>query len=215
MAVIDNIKSMLDSFVLEGGNVNELKPGNKIYDYIKDAKIMGDNGKKITVDEKFSLAGHSRDALYHLRKQVVDGATDYLKSGGSFHTERKSMPFYNDLKSYVRAYKREFGRDISYDEAMKEIGFKNYSTIYYKYAKLMDLKEYKNDDGFVDGYRKDEVMKSYVHQSARQLNVPIAILVGLVADQDLKKYSLDVDFMEETKNEVLKELEKAKTKATF
>jgi len=215
MFVIDNIKMLLDEYVLNGGNINDLKPGDKIYDYIKDAKIFGENGKKLTIDEKMIRAGHKRDPLYHLREKVRKGAQSYLDNGGSFHVERKSMPFYQDLKSYVRAYKRERGIDISYDDAMKEIGFKNYSTIFYKYNHIIDLKDYQDKDGFVDSYRKDEVMKSYIHQASRQLNVPIAIIVSLIGDQNLRKYSLDVDFMEETKNELLKELEKAKVKAAF
>ena len=215
MSVIDNIKNVLSEFVENGGNVNDLKPGDRIYDYIKDSKIMGDDGKKITVDEKFIRAGFPRDSLYHLRNKVVSGVKEYLSKGGSFHVERKTLPFYKDLKSYVRAYKREEEDDISYDEAMKELGFNNYSTIYYKYAKIMDLKNYQDKAGFVDGYRKDAVMKSYIHQASKQLNVPIAIIVALIGDQNLNKYSLDVDFIEETKNEILKELEKSKSKAAF
>jgi len=215
MAVLDNIKNLLEEFVKNGGNVNDLKPGNKIYDYIKDAKILGENGKKLTIDEKFKQAGFPRDPLYYLREKVRSGASRYLESGGGFHVERKTLPFYNDLKSYVRAYKKEHGRDISYDDAMKELGFSTYSTIYYKYSHIIDLSAYQDQEGFVDSYRKDEVMKSYIHQASRQLNVPIAVIVALIGDQNLKKYSLDVDFLEETRNEILRELEQARTKATF
>jgi len=216
MGAVENIKNLLSDFVNSGGNVNELKPGNRIYDYIKDSKLISKDGKRLTIDEKFIMAGFPRDVLYHLKKAVIDKANLYLKSGGSFHVERKSLPFYSELKSYVRALKQYSGRDdISYDEAMKGLGFNEYSTIYYKYAHLMDIKNYRDDEGFVDDYRKDSVMKSYIHQAAKQLNVPIAIVISLIGNENLKKNTLEVEFFEETKKMLLKELERGKISASF
>ena len=60
---IKEIKAILDKFVEEGGNVNDLKPGDKIYDLIRNftPKV---NGKKLTTEEKFERMGHPRKSKY-------------------------------------------------------------------------------------------------------------------------------------------------------
>jgi hypothetical protein len=194
-------KKMLDEYVAAGGNVEDLGVGDKIYKYIKDAKVKDENGEYMGVEAKFELLEHPRLGKRNkdLRQKLIKEVVSYRQSGNSFHIERKKLPFYNTLYTYSRSLKLQ-GITMSHDKIMKGLGFKEYSDVYYRCIDLFELSKYRDEDGFVDSYKKNEKLKAYVASLARHLEIPYYLVVTLLANENLKNCYIATEYVSYVKS---------------
>ncbi len=255
MSAFDDFKKLLDEYVADGGNIDDLTKGDKVYNYIKDRKVVKEDGTRYTMEEKFALSGYPRtpkkarsafdkigekiseyvnsgksledlksdDPLYkyiknvHLRDEdgklipikeilamfgeersekhsknvkidLIEEIEKYRTEGGSFHVRRKSLPFYDKLRTYCRS------QDMLPEEAMKSLGYKDYSNLYYTYGNIDEIKKFRDKDGYVDSYRSDDSFKSLITSAADFLKIPVPLVVMLVCDENLKEFYLQTEY---------------------
>lgn len=186
---IEEISRRLQEFVDAGGNVDELGVEDEIYQLVKSI----DN--KHTLEEKFKICGQIR----HSKKSTSSWddlkreAHQYVADGKSLHIERKKLPFYDTLHTAKRSYFRKYGKKITSKEALERVGVKGYSDIYYNFLDLFELEKHKDTYGYVDSYRKNLPLNATIDRYAEFLDMPVALVVELVADQKLEKCFIQTD----------------------
>lgn len=194
---------MLDDYVANGGDVNNLGAHDKIYRHIKNTKLKDKDGNYIGLETKFELLGYPRKPKYvkDNKTELIEDIKAYKNAGGSFHIRRKSLPFYARLQAYSAMLKRQ-GLNLTYEEIMKGLGFRDYSDTYYRCKGIFDLKKYRDNNGFVDSYRKNEKMKAYVLALAEHLELPYYLVVTLLADEKLEKCFIDTEYIKYVQTEL-------------
>lgn len=198
-----NAKKMLDEYVSAGGNVNDLGNKDKVYVYIKNKKLKDEQGNSIDMETKFKLLGHPRARVVSkdVRQDLIDEVDKYKKAGGSFHIARKKLPFYPELNSYSRRLRNQ-GVELSHEQIMKGLGYKDFSDIYFRCLGIFELKNYRNENGFVDSYRKNQKLKAYIIALSEVLNLPNYLVVTLVADEKLEKCHISTEYINHVKTEL-------------
>ena len=84
---------------------------------------------------------------------------------------------------------------------MKGLGFKNYSNTYYRCLGIGELKNYRDENGYVDSYRKNEKLKSYINSLGESLNLPYYLVITLLADEKLKQCRIYAEYVQYVKTE--------------
>jgi len=207
-------RKLLEEYVSNGGKIEDIKADDKLYKYIKNSKVYDENGKIIDLETKFSLLGYPRDKKYtsDVRSELIKEINEYLSKGGSFHIDRKKLPFADRLHTYSSFLKRK-GIYMTHEQIMKEdLGFKEYSDTYFRCKVLSKIKSFRNEEGYVDSYRYDDKFEAFVKDLAITYDVPYYIVVTLLADEKLTSYEVSLDRVKYTQ----KMLENyAKTHKTF
>lgn len=196
-------KKMLDEFVANGGNVDDLGNKDEIYRYIKSARITDASGNSLDVEAKFELLGHprARARCKDSRQQLVEEVDEYKRSGKSFHITRKNLPFYPRLHTYARKLQYD-GISLSYDQIMKGLGYKDYSDIYFRCMGISALANYRDENGFVDSYRQDEQLKAYITGLSEYLGIPYYLVVTLLANENLENCYIATEYIAQVKAEL-------------
>ncbi len=194
-------KTYLDNYVKNGGDVNNITTTDPIYIYIKNQRLTDKQGNIIDLEAKFKLLGHSREIkkTKNLREDLIKDINTYLENGGSFHINRKKFPFYERLRAYVRSLERK-GINATQEEIMKfDLGFREFSEIYYRCSGIEQFPEYRDDEGYIDSYRKDREYNNYIKELAKTYDVPYYIVITLLANEKARNYFIDVDKVQYTK----------------
>lgn len=205
--VVQKMHNMLENFERETGrSVQSLTEDDKEYQYVWGVDIKDENGRSLTLQEKFAIAGFERKQKYssNVKQDLIDGIEDYLAKGGSFHVQRNSFPFANKLYIYKTGLEKSKGVKLSNNQIMKELGYKQYSDTYYRYRDLEKMAEFVDKDNFADDYKKDKKMRAFVNDAAISLNLPIAVVVELVCGFDLKQVCIETEYFSFVKEEILK-----------
>lgn len=195
---VEEITAMLDEFVANGGNVDDLSSTDELYVLVKNID------ERLSVQEKFALCKHPRgqkrtnDLLADLKKEALG----YIAAGGSLHIERMSLPFFPKLHSAKKQYFRKTGKLISSQKMLESLGIRGYSDIYYENLPIFEIEKYKDENGYVDSYRKDEKYNYLIDNLAEKAEMPVSLYILLVADQDLKKSYLQTDVLAFTSQEL-------------
>jgi hypothetical protein len=113
-----------------GGNVDEIDISHPIYVQMR-AFTPVVNGKKLTIEEKFELAGHPRKSKI------------------------------NDMELF--------------------------------YNRLCELESFKDENGYVDSYRKDDTMKGFLSYLSIRYDLPMSLVICLLGDQKLQKHVVVTD----------------------
>ncbi len=193
---------MLNDYVLAGGNVDDIGVHSDIYKVVKKARLKDSAGNYIDIETKFKLLGYPRKAKSKDSKQtLINEVNAYKQAGKSFHITRKKLPFYPRLVVYAKNLKLH-GVDMTYEQIMKGLGYKDYSDTYFRCLGLCDLKNYRDNNGFVDSYRKNEKLKAYIGSVGRTLNLPYYLVVTLLADEKLEKCYIDTEYINHVKVEL-------------
>ncbi len=188
-------KKMLDDYVASGGDVNNLGKDDKEYKYIKNTRVVGENGKVLTLEEKFKKLHHPRNAKYvkDTRLALVEAVADYVAQGKSFHIPRKKLPFYEQLATYSNHLERR-GEFKTHEQIMKfDLGYLNFSDDYYRCKDLEKLKDFRDENGYIDSYRNNEHLRTYVKDIAITYRVPYYFIICLLCDEKQTSYIIEVD----------------------
>ncbi len=195
-------KKMLDDYVASGGKVEDLGVNDDIYKFIKNGKVADETGKYLNLEAKFDKLGHPRNAKYKESKQaLIDEVNAYKQAGKSFHITRKKLPFYPQLYTYASKLQRQ-GLDMTYEQIMKGLGYKDYSDTYFRCMGIFELEKYRDSEGFVDAYRKSAKLKGYISGLAKSLDLPYYLVVTLLADEQLEKCYIDTEYIQYVKTQL-------------
>ena len=193
---------MLKNYVDNGGDVQDLTKHDPVYVYIKNKKIKGDDGQYLDLETKFNWLGFPRKPkLKDNKQELVAEIEAYKQSGDSFHVNRKKLPFYSRLYQYSR-YLKKHGKNMTYEQIMKSLGYKDFSDIYYRCQGLKELPKFRDSDGYVDSYRKNNQVKGYILALADSLGLPYYLVVTLLADEKLKKCHIATEYIDYVKTEL-------------
>ncbi len=190
----EEAKALIKQYKDAGGKVEDLDRNHKAYKFISARELIVD-GKRLDLEEKFSFLGEprARKNSGNLEKALREDIDRYLASGGSFHVRRRSLPFYERLHSYV-----DGGHFSSYEEAMKSLGYKNYSDTYYRFLDLQNISKFCDENG--NYVYKRELDNSNFHNilqaAADTLQMPAALIVMLLYDKNLKSCVVEADYVE-------------------
>ena len=188
-------KKLLDDYVQAGGKIEDLSLQDREYKYIKNSKVFDENGNKVELERRFELLGYPRTVKKSktVREDLILQIKEYLAKGGSFHLNRKKLPFYDKLTTYSTSLRRK-GIYLTHEQIMKDdLGFKEYSEDYYRCKEILQMKEFRDDEGFVDSFRKDRKFAAYVKDLAITYKVPHYFIIVILCDEKLKKYNITVD----------------------
>lgn len=195
-------RKMLEDYIARGGDVNDLGKKDKEYRYIKNASVRDEQGNYVDLETRFKELGFPRKPKCKDNKQELIAEIEaHKQAGGSFHITRKKLPFYPRLHAYASALKR-MGVELSYEQIMKGLGYKDYSDTYFRCIGIFELEKYRDDDGFVDSYRKNAKLKAYISALAKSLDIPYYLVVTLLADEELKTCYIDTEYINYVKTQL-------------
>lgn len=203
----ERIKQALDEFMQDHKSIEELKTSDEAYIMVKNAniKVRDENGvkRRLTAAEIFKRAGYPREELRtsNIVGKLVDLIEDYKKTGKDFHQPREEMPFFTAVKDYAKYRGKEP------EQVMHELGYKEYNDIFYRFGDLEKIKKFADYEGFVDSYRNDKDYSNYIKSVCKNY-IPAPILLELMFDAPLKKFSLQDDYLAATKQGVEEYIEK-------
>lgn len=192
---MEKIKEILDNFVANGGDVNNLTSNHPVYLKIKKHKVY-ENGVPLSVGQKFQRAGHPRmtHGYMSIEYQLYQKVTEYLSKGGSLHIPRHDLPFYSQIKGMLKKHKRQTGKDATPKQMLESVGIFGYSDIYYAYLPILDMSAFKDlKTKCVDSYRKHPDIKGIICYQASLLDIPESLFVQLVLNENLEKSVLQTD----------------------
>lgn len=204
--VIGKMRQMLIDFIERTGrSLDSLTKDDPEYRYVWGVEMKGEDGHSLTLTEKFAAAGFDRKPKYstNVKQDLIDAIEKYRAEGGSFHVVRKTFPFYTKLYVYWDSLARN-GKKLSYEQIMKDLGYKEYSDLYYRYSTLEKFPKFRDEKGFVDSYKSDVKFRAFVHDAAISLDIPIPVLIELVCEENVRDIYLGVDYFSHVKSEILK-----------
>lgn len=206
---IEDVAHILDELERQGVDINELGKGCHYEEYlqIKQTKFYDESGKRITLEEVFALAGHSRKPKRYkdTRQRLIAEVEEYKNGRGSFHVKRADLPFATTLDNYKRQLLKQ-GVKMSSEEIMHDLGYMDYSNMYYRLLPLQNISAYRDKNGYVDSYRKDDNYKGLVSSCADYLELPTPLVIMLICNEDLESSTLSINYFEYVKEELLKYL---------
>lgn len=202
MSILDNIKEKLQAVVDSGRSVEDLTSADPEYRYVKDAKVIID-GKKLSTEEKFALAGFDRPSKNRdLASYIKNAIIAYRQEGGDFNVDYKDLPFIAEVRSYVNHHNANGPADMTIEDCLRMFGAKEVSKIYKRYHGIMDVKRFTDANGYVDSYRKDPTYYGYISKASAALDMVDGYVVSLIGNQDLQQSFLDVDYISMVMNKV-------------
>lgn len=198
---IEEAKKMLKQYKADGGDVADLGKHDSVYKFIKNHDLVIE-GKRLSLEEKFAFLGESRtrqkaESVEEALKQDIER---FLSGGGSFHVRRKSLPFFERLHTFSRAH------NCSSEDAMKSLGYRNYSDIYYRFLGLQDISKFCDENGFFIYKREmdNAAFHNMLESAAETLQMPSALVVLLLCDKNMKSCVVEADYVEYLKTQLEK-----------
>ncbi len=186
-------KRLVEEFVKNGGNVDDLDTKSKIYQYIKSADIRDENNKKLSIEEIFAAIGFERKTkrIRNTEEVLRTEIEDYLNGGGSFHVNRKSLPFYGRLRTFQQLLNRK-GNDLTIEQTMRYLGYKQYSDLYYRFIDAHNIDRFCDDAGYI---KMNEQVSNYFECCGEVIDLPPSLVVMLLFDRKLKNFMIEVDYI--------------------
>lgn len=204
----DRAKKMLDEFVAKGGKIDDLKSTDPIYQFIVSSDIYLGGVLLKTMEERFSALGYprKRKCAENVKDALIEEIDAYLANGGKFDIDHSKLPFFQRVHSYIKGFKKK-GLSLTFEEAMKQLGYKQYSSIYFRCKDLSKLKEFRDENGYVDSFRKDKSFVGYMTFLSRTLEIPYSIIIQLLADEKLKTMTISTEYIAHVKDEFERHIE--------
>lgn len=120
-------------------------------------------------------------------------ALEHFDNGGTLHETRKSLPFFEDMRSVIKKEKRHTGKTITNREALERVGIFGYSDTYFSFLPLFDLPSFRDLNGNVDSYRKNNIFSGKIAQFSKILEMPESLVIQLVGNENLETSILHTD----------------------
>ncbi len=210
---VNRFKPQFEEFIQNGGDINTLTRKDKLFAEAFNFNLLDENGNKYGIDEKFKILGIERKVkvVKDVKQSLIDAIEEYKEQGGNFHIQRKKLPFYSKILIYSNYLQRN-NIFMSPEEIMHSLGYYNYSELYYKCSRLQELKQYEDQEGYIDSYHNDVNYAAYINNIATLIDIPLYILITLLLDKKTKKYAIQVDYINYVKTQLTKH---AKTYGTL
>jgi len=188
----ESIRSKIAEYKAIGRAIEDLQPTDSLYKYIKNSHFKGEKDRPMTIKEVLAFFGETREGKRDkdLKTLLIESIDDYIAKGGNLHIKREDLPFFSRLNHYSARLKK------SPEEAMHELGYRQYSDIYHRLRGLELLPLYRDENGFVDSYRQDEPFRNYIGGISKFLEIPIALVVMLVGDENLKEAHMQTEYLD-------------------
>ena len=203
----EKLIQVIKPFVLSGGNVNKIKATDEIYNKVAHIKTRHTDGKPYTIAEKFALAGYpltrgQRERSSSAEELLRESIDKYINSGGKLNTTIPNYPFVQSVRHCVKVKRKETNNpDLTAEDYLLGLGYDFHfnAEIYYKryYKMLSMLEKHKDKAGFVDSYLSERTIYTLVGNFAEKFDMPRDVVVGLVANQNKKAYTLLTDYFKE------------------
>lgn len=196
-------KKMLDEYVAEGGKVEDMKTTHPIYRYINFSEMTKDGVPLKTMEERFEALGYprKRKIVEDVRVTLIEEIDKYIAEGGQFDVDHMELPFFGRMRTYMRRFQKQ-GIYLTFEEAMRELGYKNFSDTYSRCKRLENLKNFRDEEGYVDSYRKDKSYAGYITWLSKSLDLPYYIIIELLCDEKLKTVTISTEYIAHVKAEL-------------
>lgn len=194
----------IEEFLATGKKIEEMTTKDKAYRYIKNSRVYDENGELIKLEKLFELLGYPRAKKYSrdVRDDLIKEINEYLEQGNSLHIERKKLPFYERLLTYTHVLRRK-GVMLTHEQIMKEdLGFRQFSDIYFRAHKALKIKDYRDSEGFVDDYKSNKNLKAFIKDLAITYEVPYYFIVVFMCGEKLRRYNISIDRVAFVKREL-------------
>ena len=186
----ESIKKKIAEYKASGRKIEDLKTSDPLYKYIKNSHFKGKDGKTKTIKEVLAYFGEYREERKDIEPLLIESIEKFIADGGDLNSKRDDLPFNRRLNHYASK------NGMSPEQAMHKLGYREYSDIYYRLRGLEKIASFRDEEGYVDGYRQDEIFRNYVGGVSRFLNIPVALVVMLVCDEKLKNFYFPTEYLE-------------------
>lgn len=173
---LERIKRAIDANIASGGSIydpnDKLPYMNMIGHYIQNHKE-----EKLSVEKVYKLCGYDYDpkrvpvTIERIKKEI----DKFVQAGGDIYDKSENIPYYQLIQWFIERHRRN-GKRYSIEEVYDMCGYE-YNSIYYNTYKLGSvLKQYKDDDGYVDTIKDSEFGRKIfdrIQDRAQALNIDV------------------------------------------
>ena len=212
--IIEGVKQKLQAYVDNGGVLENLTAKNEEYIAVKNCDIFVD-GKRLTIEERFAYFGYPRKPQQkpytEKLKDIKAMLDDFVANGGNVDEIGFHHEIYKQMRDFTPVIN---GRKPSIEEKFEMAGHprhSRYNDMNTFIERLSELEKFKDENGYVDAYRKDDQLKLFVSYCSLQFGFPISLVVCMLADQKLKKHLVQTNRFEFLKTRLTNYLEQHKT----
>ena len=208
--ILKTVKEKLQAFVDNGGVLEDLTVKDDEYKAVKNIDVYVD-GKRLSLEERFTYLGFPRkpqqkphEEKFKEFKALLDA---FVEQGGNIDEIDSHHPIYIQMRAFTPVIN---GKKPSMEEKFAMAGHPRhtkYNDLNTVIERLSGLKDYQDEEGYVDSYRKNEALKQYLAYCSNMFGFPPSLIVCLLADQKLKTYVVytkRVEFLKSALTEYLK-----------
>lgn len=138
-----------------------------------------------------------KDLIGNLSKEI----SMFQKLGGNIYSPRRSLPYYERLRSAGRAYQRETGEKIPMEQIYSDCGVK-FDRDYYHFTLFLDnLKSFATKDNKVDSLKRTRATqteteaKSYLNFHANEIGLSPGEYLILMTDYRFENLTISGDYV--------------------
>lgn len=138
-----------------------------------------------------------KDLIGNLTKEIGM----FQKLGGNIYSPRRTLPFYERLRSAGRAYKRETGEKIPMEQIYSDCGVK-FDRDYYHFTLFLDnLRSFATSDNKVDSLKRTNATqteteaKSYLNFHANEIGLAPGEYLILMTDYRFENLTISGDYV--------------------
>jgi hypothetical protein len=194
--IINERKQMLKEFVDGGGILENLTIKDKEYIAVKNLDIYV-NGRRLSLEERFDYLGFPRKPqqkpFENKLNDIKEMLDDFVAQGGNVDEIDISHPIYVQMRAFTPVVN---GKKLTIEEKFELAGHPRKSKINDMelfYNRLCELESFKDENGYVDSYRKDDTMKGFLSYLSIRYDLPMSLVICLLGDQKLQKHVVVTD----------------------
>lgn len=138
-----------------------------------------------------------KDLIVNLSKEI----DMFQKLGGNVYSPRRTLPFYERLRSAGRAYQRETGEKIPMEQIYSDCGVKFDRDYYHFTLFLENLKSFATSDNKVDSLKRTHATqteteaKSYLNFHANEIGLAPGEYLILMTDYRFENLTISGDYV--------------------
>jgi hypothetical protein len=140
-------------------------------------------------------------AYSNLIENLTQELALFQKMGGDIYSPRRSLPYYERMRSAKRAYEKETGKELSYEDIYRDCGIK-FNRDYNTFSQFVEgLSTIATPDKKVDIIKTSKLpadkveLKSYLNFHARDLGVSPGEYLILMTDYRYESLTIAGDYV--------------------